>query len=86
MVELEPAIRNNMTNPCSTMTFMIHRTAGSDPGCIISPLALELESAIVNNIYCQLGHERLAEFGEGNVKFGLKDHALIFRKKSLYDF
>jgi len=58
MVELETAIRNNMINPCSTMTFMIHRTAGSDPGCVISPLALELESAIVNNIYYQLGHMR----------------------------
>jgi hypothetical protein len=58
MVELETAIRNNMINPCSTITFMIHRTAGSDPGCVISPLALELESAIVNNIYYQLGHMR----------------------------
>jgi hypothetical protein len=55
MVELETAIRNNMINPCSTMTFMI---AGLDPGCVISPLALELESAIVNNIYYQLGHMR----------------------------
>jgi hypothetical protein len=54
-VELETAIRNKMINPCSTMTFMI---AGSDPEFVISPLALELESAIVNNIYCQLGHMR----------------------------
>ncbi len=50
MAELKTAIRNNMINPCSTMTFMIHRSAGLDPGCVISPLALELESAIVNNI------------------------------------
>ncbi len=54
-VELETAIRNNMINPYSTITFMI---AGLDPGCVISPLALELESAIVNNIYYQLGHMR----------------------------
>jgi hypothetical protein len=51
MLELETAIRNNIINPCSTMTFMIRRTAGLDPKCVISPLALELESAIVNNIY-----------------------------------
>jgi hypothetical protein len=47
-----------MINPCSTMTFMIPRTAGSDPGCVIISLALELESAIVNSIYYQLGHIR----------------------------
>jgi len=59
MVVLETAIRNNMINPCSTMTFMIHRTACSDPGCAISPLALELVLyVIVNNIYYQLGHMR----------------------------
>jgi hypothetical protein len=58
MEELETAIRNDMINPCSTMTFMIPRTAGSDPGCVIISLALELESAIVNSIYYQLGHIR----------------------------
>jgi hypothetical protein len=58
MVELQTAIRNNIINPCSTMTFMIHRTAGLDPRCVISPLALEFESAIVNNIYYQLEHMR----------------------------
>ncbi len=69
MVELETAIRNNIINPCSTMTFMIHRTAGLDPRCVISPLALELESAIVNNIYYQLGHMR----GKQNLMKGMRN-------------